>query len=511
MVLVEQACTDAIRPLAVCENHKDVTSPVLKMTTPAAIQRILLIVCCATFDVEDTVAWTNNEVGDFTNGELALARTDDARVAHARAAAELLAEPLGRDRAVRLALLNSPVIQTMLANSWAEGADAAQSGRIPNPVFSYESLSTDDNAEVEIEIERLFAFGLLDVLTLPFKQRIAKRRIERARLQLAADVIDQVTEVRQAWVEAVAAQQTLEYASQVRESAAAAAELARRMESVGNFSRLARVRQHMFYADATTDLAAARHHTRSTRERLVRLLGLDERQVEMLVLPDQLPGIPDRPIQPDEVPASLNERRLDVVMAKADLEAAGHAQGSDRITSFIDIEAGFRSATVFTRGEGDDGGSDSGSGHESADGYELELEIPLFDWGGMQRAGSNARVLAAANTYEATLRAAASLLRESYSAYRTSFDITTHYRDEILPLVETISEENVLQYNGMFIGVFELLADSRTAIDAVMAGIDAQRQFWSAEAALQASITGRPMMADVAAVGVGDGGDGEAH
>lgn len=471
----------------------------------AASGLVLFVSGCATFDVDDNLAWTNDEVANFTGGQLELARTDRDREERALAAAELLAEPIGRDEAVRLALVNSPAIQTMLANNWAEGADAAQAGRIPNPVFSYEQLVTDDNAEVEIE--RFFAFGLLDVLTLPFKQRIAERRIERAKLQLASDVVDQVTEVRQAWVEAVAAQQLLDYASQVRESAAASAEMARRMESVGNFSRLARARQQVFYADATTELAAARHESRATRERLVRLLGLDDRQAKELVLPEQLPAIPESPIQPTEVAETLNERRLDVRMAKAELEAAGHAQGLGQITTYTDIEVGYRSATVFRRGEGDEGGFES----ESADGYELELQIPLFDWGGMQRAGLNARSLAAANAYASTLRSVGSSMRESYSAYRTSFDITTHYRDEILPLVETISEENVLQYNGMLIGVFELLADSRTAIDSVMAAIDAQRQFWSAEAALQASMTGRPMMSAVAAVGGGGGGGGEAH
>ena len=35
-----------------------------------------------------------------------------------------------------------------------------------------------------------------------------------------------------------------------------------------------------------------------------------------------------------------------------------------------------------------------------------------------------------------------------------------HYRDEVLPLRRVIAEENLLRYNGMLIGVFELLADA---------------------------------------------------
>ena len=466
---------------------------------------VLLSSGCATFDVGDSVDFVNDDVAGFTAGDLSLARTEADREARTQAASELLDGPLDRDAAVRLALVNSPAIQAMLASRWAEGAEAAQTGRIPNPVFAYERLATDDGDEVEIE--RLFSFGLLDVLTLPWRQGVAKRQVERLRLELAADVVEQVTEVRQAWVEAVAARQTLGYAEQVRQSAEASAEMARRMEAVGNFSRLARSRQQMFYAGATTELAAARHEALAARERLVRLLGLDDEQAAALTLPEQLPEIPDTPLQPDEVASSLNERRLDVRLAAAELAAATRAQGLGAVTTFTDIEAGYRSATVFGGGEGE-----SGPTRESADGYELELRLPLFDWGGLQRDAMNARTLAASNAYAAALRSVGSMMRESYSAYRTSHDLARHYRDEVLPLVETISEENILQYNGMLIGVFELLADSRDAISAVVAAIDAQRQFWVAEAALQAAMTGRPtMFATVGAVGGGEGGGGEEH
>ncbi|NCW19788.1 MAG: transporter, partial [Betaproteobacteria bacterium] len=45
---------------------------------------------------------------------------------------------------------------------------------------------------------------------------------------------------------------------------------------------------------------------------------------------------------------------------------------------------------------------------------------------------------------------------------------------------------------GMLIGVFELLADSRDQVSSVMAAIAAEQQFWLADAALKASVIGRP-------------------
>ena len=96
------------------------------------------------------------------------------------------------------------------------------------------------------------------------------------------------------------------------------------------------------------------------------------------------------------------------------------------------------------------------------------------------------------------MRGASSQLRESYSAYRTAYDVARHYRDEIVPLRKTISEENVLRYNGMLIGVFELLADTREQVASVMQAINAQQQFWLADAALSSSLIGKPLAAGAA-------------
>ena len=121
----------------------------------------------------------------------------------------------------------------------------------------------------------------------------------------------------------------------------------------------------------------------------------------------------------------------------------------------------------------------------------------------------NARTLAAVNQLEATLRSAGSSLRESYSAYRTAYDISRHHRDEVLPLRKTIAEENQLRYNAMLIGVFELLADSRDQVSTVMAAIGAEQQFWLADAALQASLIGKPTAAAISSAAGAQAGGGE--
>mgnify|MGYP000444391539 FL=1 len=442
---------------------------------------------CASYNLDQGIDRANREANRFTQSELNLAKNKEERDKRLAATNQLLAKPVGQKEAVQLLLANSPAFQALLAQNWAEAASAAQSGRISNPTFAFESVVTGS----ETELNRFFSFGLLDLITLPQRSAMANYRVEQAQIRMTAEVVDQVTRVRQAWVRAVAAEQTYKYAGQVLASAEASAELARRMESVGNFNKLTRARHQAFYADAATQLATAKQTTLSRKEELVRLLGLDEVQAKQLVLPERLPNLPKQPMAPEDVSKQVSQERLDVQQAKAALNAAAKAQGLNMVTSFTDIELSVRRGSV----------SDSGtSSFSTRRGYEVGVKLPIFDWGNLQRDAMNAQTLAAANLLEATIRSAGSSLRENYAAYRTTYDISKHYKDEVIPLRKVISEENVLRYNGMIIGVFELLADSRDQIGAVVSAIAAEQQFWLADAALQATLIGRPTSIGVATI-----------
>ena len=226
----------------------------------------------------------------------------------------------------------------------------------------------------------------------------------------------------------------------------------------------------------------------STRSRLAgkswcAYWGLDESQAQALKLPERLPDLPKQALDPQAVGALATQARLDIRMAQTALDGAAKAQGLNMVTSFTDIELTGRRNTTFDNAAGT---------RSTARGWDIAVRVPVFDWGGVQRDAMNARTLAAANQLEATARAAGSSLRESYSAYRTAYDVARHYRDEVVPVRKVIAEENQLRYNGMLISVFELLADARDQVGAVTAALDAQQQFWLADAALQASVIGSP-------------------
>lgn len=135
------------------------------------------------------------------------------------------------------------------------------------------------------------------------------------------------------------------------------------------------------------------------------------------------------------------KNRLDIRLAKQELDAAAARQGPSLVSSFTDIELGIRRDINF-----------DAVGHSDIKrGVEVSLRLPVFDWGGAQRTAMNAKTLAASYRLQDTVDNAGSHLRVSYSAYRSMYDIARQYRDEILPLRKRISAENQLRYNGMFI------------------------------------------------------------
>lgn len=441
---------------------------------------VALLSGCASLDIGKSLERANQTTASMTDGKLALLQTNEQREAKLQAANRLLLQPLSQNDAVQLALMNSPALQALLAQNLAGQAAALQLGRIANPALGFDRLRLGD----ELELGRLLSFGLVDLLTLPKRQTLAAREVDAAQLRLASDVVGAVVQIRAAWVMAVAAEQSSRYAAQVSDSASAGAELASRMQSVGNFSKLEQAKYHLMYADSTARLALAQARVQSTRESLIRLLGLTDVQASMLKLPERLPDLPKEPIDANSMTQKTLVERVDIGLAKAELASAATAQGITNVTSLTDVQLGLRRNSVS---------SPTAGTNQSRQGFELAIRLPIFDTGSNIRAAMNVQTLAAANRYESVVRAAGSSLRESYNAYRTQYDIAKHYQTEVIPLQKRISEENLLRYFGMFISVFDLLADAREQASVVMQAIDAQQAFWLADSSLQSTLLGRSL------------------
>ena len=452
----------------------------MRARLPISLLAVTVLTGCASVAIDQNFAEVERFAREQTGSEVRWLRSDPEREAMRAEVDRLLAQPLAIDDAVRIALGYSPAFQSLLAEAAVASADATGSARIGNPVFTFERLFRSGAEGRELDIGRSLGISLFDLLFLPARLEQAEFRQQQTRLQSSIALLSTVTEVRQAWVDAVAARQVARYREEVATAAGTAAELARRMQATGNFSRLQRAREQALAAEETANLIRARQNATAARETLIQRLGLTPSQAQALRLPDQLPALPEAPMDEATAGAALLENRLDVRIARTDLDRTAKSLGLTRVTSVVN---GLHVAGV----------RNSETGESSQRGFEIELPLPLFDFGDAARAGGEARYLAAFNRTLELASNASSQVRVAYEGYRSAYDLARHYRNEVVPLRQNITEESVLQYNGMLIGVFELLAAARAQSASVVQAIEAERDFWRAEAGLKASLLGQPI------------------
>ncbi len=166
------------------------------------------------------------------------------------------------------------------------------------------------------------------------------------------------------------------------------------------------------------------------------------------------------------------DQRLDVRMARANLEFSAREQGLTRVTSFVN---GFDIAGV----------RNSETGRAPQKGYELEMPLPIFDFGDALRTGAQARYMAALNRTAQLAVDAGSQVRESYGAYRTAYDLATPLprRDRAAAQDHRRRERASLQRHADR-RVRAARRRARADRAASRRPIDAQRDFWLADAAL---------------------------
>lgn len=387
--------------------------------------------------------------------------------------AQWLSQPVDADTAVRIALLRSPSLQAQLAQLARQDAQRAQALTLFNPTLT---LGRFVNGH-EREIERQLSVNLVQLITLPWRSRWQGWQLEQATLTAAQQVLLHAADTRRAWLRAVAAQQSLQAAERMHEAAAAGGELARRMALVGNFSKLEQAQELRVQHDAAAQLARARLNATLEREQLASLMGLWGPQADF-ALPDSLPPLPKAEAlhTGTDAEATALRERLDVRALRRELDTTADRHGFARVGAlFGDIGASYSRNTTTDRATRHD---------EVTRGWELELPLPLFDWGGVAAAGARAQL----QHSSAQLRNAALQARTSWLRYRTAWDLAQQQRTEVLPLAQQMQEEAVYRYNGMFISTWQLLAQARATTQAVATATEAQRDFWLADVDLQLAL-----------------------
>jgi outer membrane protein TolC len=460
-----------------------------RITRVAAIVSIPLIAagCTTTALVEDV----SSPVAGFTTvaarteavtGKQAvwIQSSEDAQAVAERVKGLVRNKTIVPDVAVQVALLNNKGLQAAYAEIGLSAADVWQETMLTNPVVAVGVIGVDPIRTVEAAVVN----NILALITRPRRVAVADTRFRQAQLRAAEATLSLAADTRRAWIEAVSAWETVAYLNRAQAAADAASALAQKLGETGAFTKSGQAREHVFYAELAGQTAEARLAARTAKEDLTRLMGLWGYDI-VYEVPNALPSLPKGAMAKRAIEAEALRNRVDLEIARLELEALARSYGLTEATRYLtDLE--LMTGVEVEREEGEEGGTVT----TAVPIAEVEFAIPIFDTGRARMRKAELAYMQAANLLAEKAVNIRSEARSAYDAYRSTYDIARHYRNNVVPLRTTIEEEALLTYNGMITNTFELLADTRAKINSIMLSLNAKRNFWLADVNLGTVIHG---------------------
>jgi cobalt-zinc-cadmium efflux system outer membrane protein len=386
---------------------------------------------------------------------------------------ELLSPELTPGSAVQIALLNNRRLQAKFADLGVAQADLVEAGLLENPVFGASALFQDAGTELEMDVVQNF----LSVFTLSAREKIGRATAERATLEVSNDVLDLAAQVQSQYFRVVGGAEALGLARQVVIATEAAAEIAQRQYAAGNLSKREQSLQQAFYAQTLLEVAQAEMQLDADREKLNRLMGVWGADTNWRI-PSRLPQIPQTLPSMEAIEGTAIARRLDLAAAKKDAEGlaeAAYLAHQFRWLSPLGIGVKFK----------------RDSDGEKSYGPSIELGLPIFNQGQTQIARLESERDRAEDLVAALAVEIRSEARENRTRLGALHRSAKHYEQSLLPLQQTIVTETLKFYNGMLLGVYDLLLASQSQIHAARQYIATNRDFWLAWTELERAVGGR--------------------
>lgn len=446
------------------------------MRIASGLSLVVFLSGCATFSPDGGMTPVALYAGDVLHKEVAVIRNPDDAERAREAVQKIRRRVLTADAAVQIALLNNRGLQAAFNELAGAEAEMVGDSLPPNPTFSISRIAGSGS----VEIERQIAMDILALATLPIRSEIAAKRFRRAQLRAMEETLRLAAETRRAYYRAVAGRELSALLAQADDTAMTMSQLAIKLGETGSLNKLDQAREQVFYAETTADLATVRQDAASARERLTRLMGLWGSDVDFR-LPDALPPLPARPASLPAIEVGAVSRRVDLQAARIELEAMARSYGLTQATRFLSMleVAGISKKT-----------SEPELGTIRERGIDVQLQIPIFDFGEVRVRQAEAAYMEAVNRLTEKAVNIRSEARDAYRTYRASYDIAAHYQREVLPLRKIISDESQLRFSAMQIDVFALLQEARQRIAALRASIEAKRAFWLAKTELTVAVNG---------------------
>jgi outer membrane protein, heavy metal efflux system len=398
---------------------------------------------------------------------IAWPQTADERRTHQAAVMAQLNSPLTLDNVLRIGLINNPRLQAGYEKLGMDYGDLIQAGLPANPSLGLSLHSSSIGIGRELNIVQ----DLLSLLTLAPRKRLAATQFDQTKLTTAQQVLTLATDLKKAYFSAQAERAAFALTNEVTQAAAVAAELAERQSQAGNIGTRELALRQEFQARAVLDSSRQELVLAQSRQHLVRLMGLQRDQREWTLAPVALEAIDVIPELDALENRALNDR-YDIAASKKRIA---------RLADALGVANRFRYLSVLGLGLSYARETDG----ERLRGPSVELGLPLWDRGQGNRFRMQSELREGERDLEALALDVIGEVRDAHARAENAVQSSEHFRKTLLPLHERIVAETLKFYNGMLLGVYDVLLARQNQLNAQRDYIETLKSYWLAKAELE--------------------------
>lgn len=435
------------------------------------IAALVLLSGCAVSGFRDDLASIEARTGHALwrgmGAEAELGLGDDAEITH------LLAEPLTAERAVAIGLVRNRSLRAELRELGVARGALLSASLLPNPEGEVEVREAEDAQPLQIELA--VEIALTHTLLTPLRVEAARSELEAERVRVAGRVIEAAYAIRRAFYAARAAEERWRIAMRSLDALAASRDAAEMLAAAGNVSGMDVATRVAVYEEARLSAASIELERATSREVLVRAMGLFGDEIAFSLALDA------EPIGDATREGELEGRAIEASLALAELRLRAAAVATR--VDLARLEGWLPEVSVDVHGEEDGESLEIGGG--------VTFSIPIFDHGEGTTMAYEAELGGLVERFEGTAIDVRSAVREAHARLEAARLRALHYEEAVLPAWARVVEETRLQYDAMQIGIFELIAALRARLSAELDAASARAEYFIARAALDAILAGQ--------------------
>lgn len=425
-----------------------------------------LISGCSSLDANGAFSRVQGSVTERSGNNIAWETGSNEDIAVEEHLDHLLSGPIELSDAIQVSLLKNPTLQAEYEELGIAQAEIVKAGLLQNPLISLERRSPGKAAEYDV------AQNFLSLLVMPLALKAARANLDAQVSHVTQAVLDHLGKVKRAFYDVQASNHILALRRTGVQTVEVSQKVSAHLMRAGNMNMLAIRTAQNRLAEAKVELIEAELETFRQRETLNVLMGVWGDRTKWTVA--------------DEFPSSFAEEPSLASLERFAIanrpELAAEAKELERLAAEVGIakfQAIFPDLSVTGHSESEPDGNRTA-------GANLSFPLPLFNWGQASSVEGSARFRQAAKHYEALAIEVRSKVRVAFAEMSASRARAEYFQKELLPLMQSTIDETQKMYNGMLVGVFDLLETKQSWINAKVDYAEVMRQYWHSVTELEA-------------------------